>query len=284
MQIALACPTPDLERFAIMGNRHLLFLEAIGTGNTYTLFYKNRKEPKIINHELSQAYEDGFMDELLLKTKLIDGDIVVAPDAHRLAEDTVRYAEQFYKKLFRDNDLRVRSGLKRLDMMGIPQATNRKDFLWCYKRLIEVGAIRIGLAKEACPYSFGEYIVEEQPDLRHDRIAAYRALKETEVWNSKIQHHLVGLGGHIDEVNFFSPIPEIVSVDTSSPIFHGALGIKYHLGSVPGAERLSTWSLEKAVPSEHYKIVEENILELKQRSLFSPSHNLDMSNNMLYPY
>jgi hypothetical protein len=284
MQIALVCPIPDLERFAIMGNRHLLFMEAIGTSNPYTLFYKNRKEPKIVNHELLARYEDNFMDELLFKVKLVDADIVVAPDCRLSAEDTVRMAEIFYKKVFKDNDLRSRSGLKRLEILGIPQANCRKDFLWCYKRLLEIGVTRIGLSKEACPASFGEYTVEEQPDLRHDRIMAYRALSEVDIWNKKFQHHLVGLGGHVDEVNYFSSLPEIVSIDTCSPIFHGALGIRYHNGCIPGAERLQDWSLEQAVPSENYKIVEENILELRQRALFSPSQYSEASTNLMYPY
>lgn len=275
MKICVICPSPDLEKFATKGDAHLLLTHLISPDNAYTRFYMGRKELKILDNGLFEHHVAAPTSEILQKAQLVRADVVIAPDVLYDAVGTVKNAAEFAKALYLENGKRRGRGLQPLQMMAVPQASNRKDYLWCYKQLVELGYEWIGLSILACPKSFADETGSVEPG--PNRIAAFRALKETGILSTKVRHHLLGLGTHVSEVAFFAPIPEIFSNDSSSPILHGNLGIEYKDGAVPGGKRPEKMDFTQASKLENEELILKNIATWKKLATFEPSDCSNLS-------
>lgn len=266
MKICVISPSPDLSKFAVLGDMHLLLTHLIEPGNAYTTFYAGRKETKILDNGLFEHHFAAPTPEILAKAKLVSADVVIAPDVLYDAVGTVENAKVFAKAVQQENGVRRGRDLKPLQMMAVPQASNRKDYLWCYAELVKMGYQWIGLSILACPRSFGG----GDPEVGHSRKDAYKALKETGLWSDKTNHHLLGLGSYIDELEFFAPVQSVVSNDSSSPIVHGQVGITYENGVVPGGKKKEKLNFDAATDPKYYTAVLSNIAEWKALAKFHP--------------
>lgn len=273
MRIAIICPSPDLNKFAVLSDVHLLLTHLVGEGNDYTKFYAGRKELKILDNGLFEHHVASPTPEILSKAKLVGADVVIAPDVLYNPVETVENAKVFAKAVNQENGIRRGKGMKPLQMMAVPQASNQKDYLWCYKTLCDLGYQWIGLSILACPKSFGN---TEQ--VFNSRKQAYRALRETGIWNDKVNHHLLGLGSEIDELEFFAPVSSVVSNDSSSAVLHGQLGITYTNGIVPGGKKKEKLNFEVPTDLKFEASVLSNIAEWKALATFQPRGQHAMSN------
>lgn len=268
MRICVITPTPDLDRFATQGNAHLMLTHLIEPGNDYVKFYSGRKELKILDNGLFEHGVAAPISEIITKAQLVDADVVIAPDVLFDPEGTLKNAEAFAQEIYIENGRRRGRNQKTLRIMAVPQADNRKDYLWCYSKLVQIpGVSWIGLSILACPKSFGGDLHE----VGDSRIEAYRALKETGLWSDSTQHHLLGLGSNVNESEFFAPIESVVSNDSSSPVLHGGLGIEYVDGTVPGGKRPEKMDFSKGVDSRNYDAVLRNIAQWKQFATLEPA-------------
>lgn len=270
MKICVICPVDDLEKFATKGDMHLLLTHLVEPDNAYTKFYAARKELKILDNGLFEHHVASPTSEILAKAKLVGADVVIAPDVLYDPVGTVKNAEIFAKEVHMENGRRRGRGLRPLQMMAVPQAGNRKDYLWCYDRLVrQLNFQWIGLSILACPNAFSGS--SDPNKIKQSRIATYRALKETGLWSSQTNHHLLGLGSHIDEVEFFAPIAEIKSNDSSSAVLHGQMGITYENGAVPGGKKSHKLDFEAPTDPKFEEAVLKNIIEWKMRASFDPA-------------
>lgn len=270
MRIAIICPTPDLQKFALQGDIHLLLTHLVQEGSPYTQFYSSRKELKLLDNGLFEHGVATPTPEILTKARLVGADVVIAPDVLFDPVATVKNAEEFAKAVFQENGIRRGRGLKPLQMMAVPQASTIKGYQWCYKQLVDLGYTWIGLSILACPKSFGGKQVNGQMDVGNSRIQAYRSLRECGLWDTKVNHHLLGLGSNIAELEFFSSISSVVSNDSSSAVLHGQLGISYEKGQVPGGKKLEKLNFERATDSQYEACVQSNIAEWKRLATFTP--------------
>lgn len=267
MKICVICPEPHLADFGSLGDAHLLLCHLVGSNNKYTEFYKSRKELKLLDNGLFEFHKAAPTPEILAKARVVGADVVIAPDVLYNPLETVKNAEQFMREVKIDNS-KFHSGAikKNVVPMAVPQAGNRKDYLWCYKTLVDMGYPWIGLSCLACPNSFKE--ITNSAEVKINRIMAYRELQQAGLWSDKVNHHLLGLGSFIDEVNFFAPIKSVVSNDSSSAYLHGALGIRYKDGQVPGGKRPEKLDFQKATEQGTFDIIKANIQEWKARAAF----------------
>lgn len=268
MKICIIAPVPDLVKFATLGDAHLMLTHLVAEGNDYTNFYKDRKELKVLDNGLFEHHVASPTSEIIAKARLTGAHVVIAPDILYDAKATVESTREFLEQVQRENGKRRGRSERELQVMAVPQADNRKDYLWCYKQLSDLGCEWIGLSILACPRSF-EYDTNSS-EVKPNRIAAYRALLETHLWNPKVNHHLLGLGTHIDEVEFFAPIQSVISNDSSSPIVHGQRGINYINGVVPGGKIGTKLDFSAATHDEYTSVVLENIQDWKTMARFGP--------------
>lgn len=270
MKLCIITPVPNLGRFASLGDAHLMLTHLIEPGNDYTQFYAGRRELKILDNGLFEHHVAAPTSEIIAKGKLVGADVVIAPDVLYDAVGTVKNAEAFAKEIYMENGRRRGKGLRPLQMMAVPQATNRKDYLWCYSQLTErLQFPWIGLSILGCPSSFTEETGTKEPG--PNRIAAYKALKESGLWQNTVNHHLLGLGSFIHETSFFAPIKSVVSNDSSSPLLHAGMGIQYVKGEVPGGKRPDKMDFSVGVDPKHYQLALNNIQTWRYLSTFSPA-------------
>lgn len=269
MKVCVICSVPDLERFSPMGDAHLMLTHLIEPGNGYTQFYAGRKELKILDNGLFENHVATPTPEILQKAQLVGADVVIAPDVLFDPVGTVKNAEEFLKAVYVENGRRRGKGLRPLQVMAVPQAADRKGYLWCYDQLAnKLGFEWIGLSILACPNSFGGLRVGGELEVGDTRIKTYQALKEAGLWNPKVNHHLLGLGSFVEETSFFAPVKEVVSNDSSSAYLHGSLGIRYEAGRVPGGKRKEKLDFQMAADLKNYEDIASNIQTWKKYASF----------------
>jgi hypothetical protein len=162
-------------------------------------------------------------EDLLEKINLIRPNVFIVPDAWNDATTTLVNAKSWmlnYKKLLPEG----------VELMAVCQGESLGELITTYQSLVDMGYTHIAFNHSSCAYMemypthAGSAPLKAQ---MYGRMEFIRKLVESETIRKDIYHHLLGASDW-REFQAYTEYDFIKSVDTSSPIINGALGIKFN--------------------------------------------------------
>lgn len=188
----------------------------------YRLYFQKAKLDKrfiIMDNSLFEGYTHTTED-LLSKINLIRPDIFIVPDAWNDSTITLRNAKQWinqYGKPLRDT--------YKINLMAVCQGKDMGELITTYQTLVDLGYKHIAFNHSSIAYTNYYPNHSKLSAQMYGRIELVRRLIETDTIDKNIYHHLLGASDW-KEFQAYTEFDWVKSVDTSSPIINGALGIK----------------------------------------------------------
>jgi hypothetical protein len=192
----------------------------------YKIYFKMAKADNrfiIMDNSLFEGY-NHTNDELLEKIHKWEPDIFIVPDVWNDSTVTIRNAKHWmmnYKKYLSE----------KTNLMAVLQGNNFGELLTTYQILVDLGYKHIAFNHSSAAYqTIGANIstLDKQMVGRHYLI---NKLLETNTMNQSYYHHLLGCSlpqeVMLYKSNDIFKYDCLKSIDTSSPIINGALGIRY---------------------------------------------------------
>ena len=173
----------------------------------------------IMDNSLFEGYTHTTED-LLNKISLIHPDIFIVPDEWNDLDATLRNAKHWminYKDKVSDIT----------HFMAVCQGKTIDELITIYQNLIDIGYRHIAFNHSSIAYNTfysNHKLLNAQ---MYGRMEFIRRLVEKDIIRKDIYHHLLGASDW-REFQAYTKYPFIKSVDTSSPIINGTLGIKFN--------------------------------------------------------
>lgn len=145
--------------------------------------------------------------------------------------------------------------------IGVVQGKSYQDLVQCYEYLDTV----IGVDKIAISFDYSYYLeVCPHPNkwmgYTLGRAQTLTRLLNDNVINKDKPHHLLGCALPIEFMFYRTGFDWIDTVDTSSPIVHGLLGINYEYGGLINKQSIKLVDLLHAIPTpDQIAIISKNI-------------------------
>lgn len=146
-------------------------------------------------------------------------------------------------------------------VIGVVQGKTYEEIVECYKFMVEVGVDRIAIPFD---FSFYEKIFPHSNKLFSwwfGRLALLRIMLRDGVIDTTKEHHLLGCSIPGEGMFYPESWTWITSTDTSNPVLHGCVGIRYR-----GAMGLTTKSpvkmftiMNQEVSEEERRLIEYNV-------------------------
>jgi hypothetical protein len=197
-------------------------------------------------------------EDLLDKINLIRPNIFIVPDAWNDATTTLVNAKSWmlnYKQHLPEG----------IELMAVLQGNTIGELLSTYQTLVDMGYKHIAFNHSSIAYqtAFPDY--EPLKAQMYGRIELVRQLILTDTVRKDIYHHLLGASDW-KEFQAYTEFEWIKSIDTSSPIINGALGVKFsHDGSyIKPKEKLE--SIMETDLTDKIDIIKHNV-ELFRKSI-----------------
>lgn len=157
-------------------------------------------------------------EDLLSKINLIRPNIFIVPDAWNDSTVTLRNAKHWMKN-YRE------SIPEEVELMAVCQGKDMSELITIYQTLIDLGYKHIAINHSSIAYTNYYPNHNKLFAQMYGRIELVRRLMEKDVINKHVYHHMLGASDW-REFQAYTEFDWIKSVDTSSPIINGALGIK----------------------------------------------------------
>ena len=214
--------------------------------NISTDLENRRHRPIILDcsvFELGEAFEVEKYEHYV---RDLNPDIYIMPDVLGNKEATLENAAEWSKKEFERYS------------MAVIQGKSVDELVECYQELLKlnVDAIAIGFNHDC----FVNDPATKDWDQANGRIRLIKYLKEKKIWRTDKYHHLLGCTLPLE---FAHPVyKDIDSVDTSSPVLHGLLGIGFDELGILEKKRIKVNELmyNTVYPEQIEKIV-DNIIK-----------------------
>lgn len=210
-----------------------ILVHLLDTQPQYREFYKHMKRadrPSLLDcsvFELGVSYDiDAYIEKII---ELQPSEYII-PDVLESQPETCKQAEQFFQKAEKANLKKYCNGKS----IGVIQGKNYDDIKQCHVVMDKV--YKVDKLAISFDYSYYEQIVEKlstTPINKHHKWMYGRAMTlckliEDDVINYNKPYHLLGCALPQEGLFYnYSKFRFIDSIDTSSPIVHGHLGIKY---------------------------------------------------------
>ena len=157
-------------------------------------------------------------EDLLAKINLIRPSIFIVPDAWNDATTTLVNAKSWmlnYKN-------RLPEGI---ELMAVLQGKDMSELVTSYQTLVDMGYKHIAFNHSSIAY---QVIGLDEPlkNQMYGRMELIRKLIQTGTIRKDLYHHLLGASDW-KEFQAYTEFEWIKSIDTSSPIINGALGVKF---------------------------------------------------------
>lgn len=195
MKLGLECPTAMLEMIQPLGDFDFILGHKVLEDDGYAEFYQNSDRFKILDNGVNEAGEPLSEQDLDKAMKMVDGNLIVAPDWMGDAKRTIESYIEFTKAHGRER------------VIGVLQASNFGEAFECLSAFGGGGVI-------AVPYDICSSR-EDSPLLMGIR----RALIVCNIPNTT-KVHLLGFTS-LDEFFWYENRPNVVSIDTGIPVLLG---------------------------------------------------------------
>ena len=188
----------------------------------YANYFKQAKKDKrfiILDNGLFEGVH-YTNSELITFNDLIQPDIFIVPDEWNDSTTTLRNAKQWinqYGKPLRDT--------YKINLMAVCQGKDICELITTYQTLVDLGYKHIAFNHSSIAYTNYYPNHSKLSAQMYGRIELVRRLIETDTIDKSVYHHLLGASDW-KEFQVYTEFDWIKSVDTSSPIINGALGIK----------------------------------------------------------
>ena len=196
--------------------------------------------------ELGEAFEGEKYEYFINELK---PSVFIAPDVLGNKERSIENAKVWKQKKLP------------YSMMAVVQGQNMDELIESYKEYEKMGVDAIALG-----FNHNFFIESSETadwDQANGRIKLVKELKNKGIWSSEIYHHLLGCTLPFEFAHAI--YKDINSLDTSSPVLHGLLGIKYNELSLLNKRKIKVNELMyKTVYPEQWELIIENIAKFKQ--------------------
>lgn len=144
--------------------------------------------------------------------------------------------------------------------MAVVQGQCMDDLTNCYIKFLSLGIENIAIG-----FNHNFFVIDECSrdwDQANGRIRFIKHLKEKGIWNNSCYHHLLGCTLPFEFAH--GTYKDINSVDTSSPVLHGLLDIKYNELSLLQKKKIKVNELMySTVYPEQIEIIVDNIKKFR---------------------
>jgi hypothetical protein len=159
-------------------------------------------------------------EDLLDKINLVHPNIFIAPDAWNDANTTLVNAKSWM--------INYKAGLPEgVNLMAVCQGKDMTELITTYQTLVDLGYTHIAFNHSSVAYQQECKGMDHLKAAMYGRMEFIRRLVEKNIIRKDIYHHLLGASDW-KEFQAYTEYNFIKSVDTSSPIINGALGIKFN--------------------------------------------------------
>jgi len=237
MKFCFITPIPDLERFAISSNFHLVLVHIAKVSPKYHRFYRNRSKAGdyvILDNGAWERDISVSSDELLDMAKEMKAKEVVAPDKLYDKNETIKMTRDFLSIV-----------PPKLKVQAVPQGQTVQEWKECFNELTKLQVDVIGLSK-----------APKYKSSRTER--ALYCLKE----KPNITYHLLGLDNPLELTNPIYKNPQFRSIDSKIAFKYGAQGLC--LRDIREPLNVPHLDLFKPLPPLYYPIIEDNIKYIEE--------------------
>jgi len=230
MMISHECPKALFENSLDFNDYDYALVHLFDEDPEYLAFYKKcvkQGRHVLLDNsifELGTAYDNDSFAKWVNELKPTE---YIIPDALEDSGKTIQQAKEWMKVY---SDL---PGKK----IGVVQGKNYFEIVDCYKYLDGIGVDKIAISFD---YSYYEDIVRHTNKYMSwmlGRAVLLSRLLNDGVINTNKPHHLLGCGLP-QEFALYRSYDWIESLDTSNPIVHGLLGIRYEKGGLQNKESI----------------------------------------------
>jgi len=229
---------------------------------------KNRHRISILDNSAYELYNhstgesDYDIKEFVRCIKDYIPTYYILPDYFNDGEKTIQLAKNFLKKY----------KIKNSTPLGVVQGKNLKEYIECYnfmKENTEIIGINFmqGLYTETLLDE--KNVLTKEEKLAEGRILFINNLERKNVIDKNKKHHLLGTM-YPQDISYFKYKNYIKSVDTSSPVLHGMLDIKYkklsnNLYGLNDKAKVKMHNImENTISKEQRKTIEFNIQKFRE--------------------
>ena len=252
MMISHECPKALFENSLDFNDYDYALVHLFDEDPEYLAFYKKcvkQGRHVLLDNsifELGTAYDNDSFAKWVTELKPTE---YIIPDALEDSGKTIEQAKQWMKKY---SDL---PGKK----IGVVQGKNYFDIVNCYKYLDGIGVDKIAISFD---YTYYEDIIRHSNKYISwmlGRATLLSRLLDDGIINTNKPHHLLGCGLP-QEFALYRSYDWIESLDTSNPIVHGLLGIKYEKSGLQNKESI--------------KLIELLDSDVSREQLYNITHNI----------
>lgn len=226
----------------------------------YFDFYKNSKKFTILDNSAFELLSPIEGEELLDLAQQLKPDLVIAPDVMGSCEETLEKVEKFIMLVERKK-IKIKIG-------GVLQGKNINEYLMCYHLYRFCKNIEMICIPFDVP--FNVYDLKSNSETNQwmlNRVSFLRYLGEKRLIVKEKKYHLLGASNPI-EILFYGGVLLDLSMDTSSPIVHGAKGILFTEKGLPGEKIKEKLDFNMNLNKKQIKDIIFNIKKMKFWSSF----------------
>jgi len=241
MKVAFITP-PELLDLSLEGDIILTLAQFIGDNEYTRKLKKSGKTIYLDNGAHEGAYEG--IDWYIEKIKILEPDLVFAPDVIYDGPATYKETTRFIEKLYE-----VYDGKNwKFEIAGIPQADNINGYRLFFDKLHKNEDIDwLGISYLAAAKCYPK-----------EKISIARRNVLTKIFCSTDYTkniHLLGFGDSFEDVKFAKSIDNVKSVDTSSPFMYGYLGFTYENNPLTAKVQTTDPSITEIDQDQRDKII-----------------------------
>ena len=219
MKLALECPVELLKDMQPLADFDWILAHLVLSDGKYAAYYANSTRFKVLDNSANELLQPCSLSDIKKAVGIVKPDLIVPPD------------------YLGDSSLTERSLEEAIGMFGeeklLPcvQGSELKYVLECAEYIRKLGFDRV-----AVPYD----ITCSRGSLLEE-MARRRQVAAGLLTDGFKDIHLLGMTT-LKELESYKSMPQVVSIDTGSPILHGLLGLKFGLdGLLPKATSTMSW-------------------------------------------
>ena len=256
MKIAHEAPIAILKQVQKVTHYEYVLVHLLDESQEYKdHFYSKSKIPVnqlILDNSIFELGHAFDWDKYAVHVQGLNPTRYILPDVLGDKEDSIHNARVWMSTY---HDKFNRSPHNLLPMAAV-QGQSMDELTECY-----VAYYKNGIRNIAIGFNHDFFVKDSETrdwDQANGRIQFVKHLKETGVWKSDCYHHLLGCSLPIELG--YRGYNDINSVDTSSPILHGLLGIKYDALGLYQKKKIKMNDLiHSEVSDEQLQIILDNI-------------------------
>jgi len=257
MKISHESPLALLEQSRSYNDYDYALVHLFETEPTYYNFFKEsvRQGRHVLLDnsifELGKAFDSEKYIDWILKlhpTEFIIPDVLESTLG--TMDSTLAFLDEYNSQIPKD--------IKRI---GVVQGKNYNELIQCYQYMDEV----VKVDKIAISFDYSHYLnlcphPNKWVGYTLGRAQTLTHLLKDGIINKNKPHHLLGCALPIEFMFYRCGFDWIETIDTSSPIVHGLLGVKYEFGGLVNKQSIKLVDLIHTVPDpEQIKNIEYNL-------------------------